>query len=42
MSNLAYDDHASWEDDFERQRREFEKLNEPYELKRREEARLSG
>ena len=42
MSNVAYDDQASWEEDFERQRREFDKLNEPYELIRREEARLKA
>ena len=34
MSNVAYDDQALWEEDYERQRREFDKLNEPYELKR--------
>jgi hypothetical protein len=42
MSNIAFDDKTSWEEDFERQRREFGKLNEPYELKRREEARLKA
>jgi hypothetical protein len=42
MSNVAYDEQASWEEAIEKQRREFEELNKPYELKRREEARLVG
>jgi hypothetical protein len=40
MSNVAYDEQSSWKKDFERQRREFEELNKPYEFKRQEEARL--
>jgi hypothetical protein len=42
MSNVAFDDQASWEEAIEKQRREFEELEKPYELKRQEEARLKA
>jgi len=42
MSNVAFEevDARLWEKAVEKQCREFEELNKPYELKRQEEARL--
>jgi hypothetical protein len=42
MSNVAFDDQVSWEEAVEKQRREFEELNRPYELKSQEEARVKA
>jgi cell division protein FtsB len=42
MSNVAFDDQISWEEAVEQQRREFDKLSEPYELKRQQEERLKA
>ena len=42
MSNVAYDEQVSWEEEIEKQRREFEELDRPYGLKRQEEARLKA
>jgi hypothetical protein len=43
MSNLAYDDNgASWEADFQRQKRELDEVNRPLKLKQEAEARLKA
>src|SRR3984957_17871950 len=42
MSNVAFDDQVSWDQAVERQRREFDKLSEPYELRSQEEARVTA